>query len=77
MKAKKEAIELVQDFKNEAKDQIFYDWDYYHIKCALFCVNKMLKVCKSMLPKTYIDYGSNIQTEINNLENVKLEIEKL
>jgi len=75
MKAKEDAIELVQDFKNEAKDQIFYDWDYYHRKCALLCVKEMIKVCESMLPKTYRNY--DIESEILRLENVKLEIEKL
>ena len=46
-------------------------------QCALVCVNKMIKVCKSMLPKTYIDYGSNIEKKIDHLESVKLEIKKL
>ena len=46
-------------------------------QCALVCVNRILKVCKSMLPKTYIEYGSNIEKEIDHLENVKLEIKKL
>ena len=42
-KAKEKAKELVDKFKDASKDQIFYDWDYYHKQCALIAVDEIIK----------------------------------
>ena len=39
---KDEAINMFNRFKELSKNQIFYNWDYYHKSCAIQCVKEMI-----------------------------------
>lgn len=42
MAEKERAEELVATFKEAAKGEIFYDWGYYHRKCAKVAVHEIM-----------------------------------
>jgi hypothetical protein len=69
MEAKEKAKELVDRFNND--DEVFtgnYGWDFNAKKCALICVDEMLKAVMEVCDHPIrIQYLQQVKQEILNL----------
>lgn len=75
MTPKQKAFQFIDKYREAAKGQIFSDWDYYHKKCALICVEEIIDAINDLEdPSLFINgectnsitYWVEVKKEITN-----------
>jgi 5-bromo-4-chloroindolyl phosphate hydrolysis protein len=77
MTAKEKAIELVEKFKFYSHKSSWDKKDYCAIECALITVDELIGLTKSLMVLFNEDRSEFEAIELDYLEKVKSEIEKL